>query len=143
VLSFHSIGIFRGLTCWVHRLHLGRSAAVPSLLTLPCPAFRPAPQSRAGQERREVPGAAHTSCTVEMVNMQRRVDVAVIDEIQMIGDETRSVGGRAACAMPWPQQPSCWCGRFLWAASGSGHSWSSHPWVNHIREIKKGYFTSQ
>ncbi|KAL4443033.1 hypothetical protein ABPG77_008524 [Micractinium sp. CCAP 211/92] len=42
-----------------------------------------------GQERREVPGAAHTACTVEMVNMQRRVDVAVIDEIQMIGDESR------------------------------------------------------
>ncbi|KAI7846490.1 hypothetical protein COHA_000025 [Chlorella ohadii] len=42
-----------------------------------------------GQERREVPGAGHTACTVEMVSMQRRVDVAVIDEIQMIGDETR------------------------------------------------------
>ncbi|PRW56167.1 ATP-dependent RNA helicase mitochondrial [Chlorella sorokiniana] len=42
-----------------------------------------------GQERREVPGAEHTACTVEMVNMQRRIDVAVIDEIQMIGDETR------------------------------------------------------
>ncbi|KAL4457773.1 hypothetical protein ABPG75_012638 [Micractinium tetrahymenae] len=42
-----------------------------------------------GQERREVPGAAHTACTVEMVNMQRRVDVAVLDEIQMIGDESR------------------------------------------------------
>jgi hypothetical protein len=36
-----------------------------------------------------VPGAEHTSCTVEMVAMQRRVDVAVIDEIQMIGDEAR------------------------------------------------------
>ncbi len=36
-----------------------------------------------------MPGAAHTACTVEMVNMQRRVDVAVIDEIQMIGDESR------------------------------------------------------
>lgn len=42
-----------------------------------------------GQERRELPGAEHTACTVEMVNMQRRVDVAVIDEIQMIGDESR------------------------------------------------------
>eukprot|EP00887_Chlorella_sp_A99_P002877 scaffold6.g2877.t1 len=42
-----------------------------------------------GQERREVPGAAHTACTVEMVSMSRRVDVAVIDEIQMIGDEQR------------------------------------------------------
>ncbi|KAL4858025.1 DExH-box ATP-dependent RNA helicase DExH18 [Chlorella vulgaris] len=42
-----------------------------------------------GQERREVPGAEHTACTVEMVGMQKRVDVAVIDEIQMIGDEGR------------------------------------------------------
>ena len=42
-----------------------------------------------GQERREVPGARHTACTVEMVALQRRVDVAVIDEIQMIGDVTR------------------------------------------------------
>ena len=46
----------------------------------------------AGQERREVPGALHTACTVEMVSMQRRVDVAVLDEIQMIGDDSRWVG---------------------------------------------------
>lgn len=49
----------------------------------------PPPPPPAGQERREVPGAAHTACTVEMVNMKARVDVAVIDEIQMIGDESR------------------------------------------------------
>ena len=36
-----------------------------------------------------MPGAEHTACTVEMVNMSRRVDVAVIDEIQMIGDDCR------------------------------------------------------
>lgn len=29
------------------------------------------------------------SCTVEMVDLSRRVDVAVLDEIQMIGDEHR------------------------------------------------------
>lgn len=46
-----------------------------------------------------MPGAAHTACTVEMVNMQRRVDVAVIDEIQMIGDESR-------WARPWEGSPS-------------------------------------
>ena len=40
-----------------------------------------------------MPGALHTSCTVEMVSMQRRVDVAVLDEIQMIGDDSRWVGG--------------------------------------------------
>ena len=34
-------------------------------------------------------GARHLACTIEMVNMGRRCDVAVIDEIQMIGDESR------------------------------------------------------
>lgn len=38
-----------------------------------------------------MPGAEHTACTVEMVNMARRVDVAVLDEIQMIGDDSRCV----------------------------------------------------
>ena len=28
-------------------------------------------------------GALHTSCTIEMVNLQKRYDVAVIDEIQV------------------------------------------------------------
>ena len=37
----------------------------------------------AGQERKEVPFANHTACTIEMTNLQRRVDVAVIDEIQV------------------------------------------------------------
>ena len=60
-------------------------------LTIACPAALPAPPFPlgAGQERREVPGAEHTACTVEMVNMSRRVDVAVIDEIQLIGDDCR------------------------------------------------------
>jgi ATP-dependent RNA helicase SUPV3L1/SUV3 len=43
----------------------------------------------AGQERKEVEGAQHLACTIEMVNMGKRCDVAVIDEIQMIGDESR------------------------------------------------------
>ena len=34
-------------------------------------------------------GAQHLACTIEMVNMGKRCDVAVIDEIQMIGDESR------------------------------------------------------
>lgn len=42
-----------------------------------------------GQEKREVPGATHTSCTVEMVNINRDYDVVVMDEIQMIGDKER------------------------------------------------------
>jgi len=36
-----------------------------------------------------VEGAQHLACTIEMVNMGKRCDVAVIDEIQMIGDESR------------------------------------------------------
>lgn len=36
-----------------------------------------------GQERKEVQGARHAACTVEMVSTTRRWDVAVIDEIQV------------------------------------------------------------
>ena len=42
-----------------------------------------------GQEKREVPGATHTSSTLEMVSMDREYDVVVIDEIQMISDSDR------------------------------------------------------
>lgn len=42
-----------------------------------------------GEERRIMPGADHVSCTVEMVDPQRRVEVAVIDEAQMIADRQR------------------------------------------------------
>ena len=42
-----------------------------------------------GQEKKRVPGARHTACTVEMLDLQKRVDVGVIDEIQMLGDEAR------------------------------------------------------
>jgi hypothetical protein len=37
----------------------------------------------AGQERQEVPGAGHLACTIEMADLRRQVDVAVIDEIQV------------------------------------------------------------
>lgn len=37
----------------------------------------------AGQERKLVPGAEHTSCTVEVMSLHKEVDVAVIDEIQV------------------------------------------------------------
>eukprot|EP00803_Ostreobium_quekettii_P007030 evm.model.scf_827.5 EVM.evm.TU.scf_827.5 scf_827:49902-60555(+) len=42
-----------------------------------------------GQEQKQVPGARHTSCTVEMARLQRRHDVCVIDEIQCLEDEQR------------------------------------------------------
>lgn len=42
-----------------------------------------------GQEKHIVPGAEHTACTVEMIHLEKQVDVAVLDEIQLIGDESR------------------------------------------------------
>ena len=42
-----------------------------------------------GQEKREVPFSTHISSTLEMVNLTKEYDVAVIDEIQMIADDHR------------------------------------------------------
>lgn len=42
-----------------------------------------------GQERIEVPGAMVTSATVEMANVLVDYDVAVIDEVQMMGQRDR------------------------------------------------------
>lgn len=40
-----------------------------------------------GQEKQVVPGATHVACTVEMAPSLKRVDVAVIDEIQCLGTQ--------------------------------------------------------
>ena len=42
-----------------------------------------------GEERKIIPGATHTSSTVEMCNFNKLLDCAVIDEIQMIADKDR------------------------------------------------------
>ncbi|CAG8483015.1 439_t:CDS:10 [Ambispora gerdemannii] len=43
-----------------------------------------------GEERREMPGEVPlTSSTVEMANLTKEMDVAVVDEIQMISDQAR------------------------------------------------------
>ncbi|KAJ3352724.1 hypothetical protein GGF32_003598 [Allomyces javanicus] len=42
-----------------------------------------------GEERRGDPHAGITSCTIEMADLTREYDVAVIDEIQMLGDQHR------------------------------------------------------
>lgn len=42
-----------------------------------------------GEEQKKFDGASHVSSTVEMCNMTKPVDVAVIDEIQMIADDSR------------------------------------------------------
>ena len=55
--------------------HLNRLGCACSLLT--------------GEEAMEVPGARHVSSTVEMANYHTPIDVAVIDEAQMIADKSR------------------------------------------------------
>lgn len=42
-----------------------------------------------GEEQKKFDSATHVSSTVEMCNMTKPVDVAVIDEIQMIADDSR------------------------------------------------------
>ena len=49
-----------------------------------------------GDERRNVEGATLYSCTVEMLSLDKRYDVAVIDEIQMIADSHRGSAWTAA-----------------------------------------------
>jgi ATP-dependent RNA helicase SUPV3L1/SUV3 len=42
-----------------------------------------------GQEKKHVPFSNHSACTVEMVSADELYDVAIIDEIQMMADESR------------------------------------------------------
>jgi ATP-dependent RNA helicase SUPV3L1/SUV3 len=49
-----------------------------------------------GEERHMVEGARHTASTIEMMNAKHMVDVAVIDEIQMLQDPDRGSAWTAA-----------------------------------------------
>ena len=49
-----------------------------------------------GEERHIVPGAQHVACTVEMANTGRIVDVAIVDEAQMLADPDRGAAWTAA-----------------------------------------------
>lgn len=49
-----------------------------------------------GEERQMIPGAQHTACTVEMMNPSHMVEVAIIDEIQMLQDEARGYAWTSA-----------------------------------------------
>ncbi len=49
-----------------------------------------------GEERQVVAGARHVACTVEMAHTSRAVDVAVIDEAQMLADPDRGAAWTAA-----------------------------------------------
>ncbi|RYE97753.1 MAG: hypothetical protein EOO41_03145, partial [Methanobacteriota archaeon] len=61
-----------------------------------------------GQERRDIPFARHKACTVEMMDVYTPVDVAVIDEIQMIGDRQRgSAWTRAFLGVVAPEVHVC------------------------------------
>ena len=54
-----------------------------------------------GEERRLVPGATHVASTVEMLDTRTPVEVAVIDEIQMLADRDRGAAWTAAvCGAP-------------------------------------------
>jgi ATP-dependent RNA helicase SUPV3L1/SUV3 len=54
-----------------------------------------------GEERRLADGATHVASTVEMLDTRSRVDVAVIDEIQMLADRDRGSAWTAAvCGAP-------------------------------------------
>jgi ATP-dependent RNA helicase SUPV3L1/SUV3 len=49
-----------------------------------------------GDEMRHVDGATLYSCTVEMLSLEKRYDVVVIDEVQMIADSQRGSAWTAA-----------------------------------------------
>ena len=59
------------------------------------------------QEKKLIPFATHMSCTVEMVAVDRAIDVAVIDEVQMIGDDFRGwAWTRALMGVPVSPPPT-------------------------------------
>ncbi len=49
-----------------------------------------------GEERHIIEGAQHVACTVEMANTGRIVDVAIVDEAQMLADPDRGAAWTAA-----------------------------------------------
>jgi ATP-dependent RNA helicase SUPV3L1/SUV3 len=49
-----------------------------------------------GEEKRSTPGARHVSATVEMADFGKTIDVAVIDEAQMLADPSRGWAWSAA-----------------------------------------------
>lgn len=63
---------------------------------------------RTGQETVEVPGAGHTACTVEMCNLSEAMDVAVLDEIQMLAHPERGwAWSRALLGLPAAELHVC------------------------------------
>lgn len=58
-----------------------------------------------GEEKKIADGpASHLSCTVEMLSQNIRYDIAVVDEIQMIGDPIRGPGWTNAVLGVWAKE---------------------------------------
>ena len=62
-----------------------------------------------GQEKVRVPGARHTACTIEMASLSAPVDVAVVDEIQMIAQLERGWAW-SRCVLGLPAEELHLCG---------------------------------
>jgi ATP-dependent RNA helicase SUPV3L1/SUV3 len=61
-----------------------------------------------GQEKRIVAGSRHVACTVEMADVRRVVDVAVIDEAHLLGDANRGYAfTRAVLGLPASELHLC------------------------------------
>ena len=73
--------------------------SVASLTTVPCDLL-------IGDERRFGGGAEHVACTVEMTPLDYQMDVAVIDEVQMIGTEIEVGLGAGVTGLP-AQKSTC------------------------------------
>ena len=104
----------------------------------------------AGQEKRELPGAKHTACTVEMAPVHKPVAVAVVDEIQMVAERsrgwsfTRALLGLAAAEIHVCGDPAVLplleqmvddtgdCQRAVSIAVGKGFDWRFLPWTGHM-----------
>lgn len=78
-----------------------------------------------GQERAEVPGATHSACTVEMASTANIVDVAVIDEIQVLPPLrlTPSLGPSASNSLS-ARRLTMWPGVQLMASQTRGWAWT-------------------
>lgn len=67
-----------------------------------------------GQEIKEIEGSKHVSCTVEMVDVNRVYEVAVVDECQLLGDKERGwAWTRAILGLPAIELHLCGSPAFL------------------------------
>jgi ATP-dependent RNA helicase SUPV3L1/SUV3 len=61
-----------------------------------------------GQERKVIEGSRHVACTVEMADVRKPIDVAVIDEAHLLGDPARGYAfTRAVLGLPAAELHLC------------------------------------